>query len=144
MANVLILDDEEILLKIIAVYLSRSGHRAIPCSSPGSAIRQFKEARGAIDLLISDVTLGRASGVEIGFEFLAEVPSMRALFISGYPVPAWKISDAALLHTFPSDAVRVLEKPFTALDLLLKVDELVGHLAKGVSLGRAAAAGPAA
>ena len=138
MARVLVLDDQECLLEIISVYLASSGHSILRCSSSESAIRQFKDVNGAIDLLVADVTLGDSSGVYVGLEFMASTPKLKLLFISGYPLIWWKTGDVVSFHKLPSDSVRVLQKPFSPLDLLLKVDELVGQLPQAVTISAAA------
>ncbi|MEO8367855.1 MAG: response regulator [Candidatus Solibacter sp.] len=128
MANVLILDDEESLLKVIASYLKRSGHSVWSCLSPESALTQFEELGGAIDLLIAGVTLADISGAEVGLALIGHTPELKILLVSGYPFLAWNFEDAESFHRLPSDSVRVLQKPFSPLDLLLKVDELIGRL----------------
>src|SRR5947209_1623065 len=130
MATVLILDDEQCLLKMIAIYLQNSGHSILECASADSARQQFRAIDGAVDLMVADVTLGAASGVEIGLALKTSSPQLKLIFISGYPYNAWSIRDAALLLELPADSVRVLQKPFSALDLLIKVDELIGKLPK--------------
>jgi DNA-binding response OmpR family regulator len=133
MATVLILDDEQSLLRMIAIYLKNSGHSILQCASADSACEQFKDIDGAVDLVVADGSLGNVSGVEIGLELKTQTPKLKLLFISGYPFNGWSIRDAALLLKLPPDSVRVLQKPFSALDLLIKVDELIGQLPKSAS-----------
>src|SRR5947209_4274656 len=133
MATVLILDDEQCLLRMLAIYLESSGHATLQCASPESACEQFGQMNGAVDLVVADVTLGDSSGVEVGLELKTKAPDLKLLFISGYPHNAWSIRDSALLLKLPPDSVRVLQKPFSALDLLIKVDELIGDLPKSVT-----------
>jgi len=129
MGTVLLLDDEQSLLKLTALYLRRGGHTTVPCASPQSALEQFKALNGGVDLLIADVSLGRDSGVEFGLGLHRWSPALKLLFISGYPLAAWSIRDAALFDALPPALVRVLQKPFSALDLAAKVEELIGPLA---------------
>lgn len=128
MATVLILDDADSLLTIIAAYLESSGHRTLFCSSFESAHRQFIKIEGAVDLLVAGITPGSRSCVEIGLGFLESARGVKVLFISGHPYLAWQSGATNSFYRMPSDLVRVLETPFSPLELLLKVDELVSHL----------------
>ncbi|HEY2016917.1 MAG TPA: response regulator [Bryobacteraceae bacterium] len=124
MPTVLILDDEEGLLKLLAVFLKRSGYLVLPCSSTASALERFQELDGAIDLLIADVALGADSGVEVAMQLKAISPNLACLFISGYPFNSWSARNTLLFGEWPPDSVRVLQKPFSSYDLLNMVDEL--------------------
>jgi response regulator RpfG family c-di-GMP phosphodiesterase len=128
-ARILILDDEHderCLLSGLTPYLTRSGYIVLQCLSAESAVEQLQQEDGEIDLLISDVALADSSGVEVCLGLQAFAPALKLLFTSGCPVTEWSAWDANLFRELPSNSVRILQKPFSALDLLLRVDELIG------------------
>ena len=137
MATVMIVDEEQCLRKTIGVYLEESGHLIFQCPSAESAREQFTEADGAVDLILADVALGVTRCLEIGLEMKRSSPKLKLLFVSGHPFTRWGTRDAALFHELPPDSVCVLQKPFSALDLLIKVDELIGQLPEAVPASRA-------
>ena len=140
MATVMIVGDEQCLAKTIGVYLEESGHLIFQCASPESACEQFTEANGAVDLILTDVALGITRCLEIGLEMRRRSPKLKLLFVSGHPSTRWGPRDIGLFHELPPDSVRVLQKPFSALDLLIKVDELIGQLPERVPVSRAVGA----
>ena len=137
MATVLIFDDEDRLLKMIGVYLQESGHVILQGASAESAGEQFTQVNGAVDLILVDVALGVASALEIGVELKRQTPKLKLLFVSDHPFAKWDARDLALFHELPPDSVRVLQRPFSALDLLIKVEGLLGQLPETVPASRA-------
>ena len=127
MANILIVDDEEALLKLLASFLRRNGHTTVLCASAESALEQFQSVNRGIDILIADVSLDGGSGVEVGVDLYGLSPTLKILFMSGYPLAAWNVRDAALFTGLPPDSVLVLQKPFSSRDLLLRVEALIAR-----------------
>jgi two-component system cell cycle sensor histidine kinase/response regulator CckA len=70
-----------------------------------------------VALLVTDVMLRERSGPSIAAELRSRHPGMRVLFMSGY-------SDADLRRRYEIDgSVRIVQKPFTAVELLARVAE---------------------
>ena len=120
---------------LMGAYLKRSGHSILQCDSAESAMERFREFHGEIDLLVADVGLGADSGVEVGLQLMACSPKLKLLLISGYPFETWSIRDAALFLELRPDSVRVLQKPFSLLDMLVKVDQLIGPALASAAAG---------
>jgi PAS domain S-box-containing protein len=128
--TVLILDDEESVLELTTLYLRDSGYRTLSCSSAESAMEQFRQVNGSLDLLIADVTLSEGSGVEVGQRLKQLAPALKLLLVSGYSFEEWNARDAAFVKSLPPDSLRILRKPFNARDLLASAGELIGAPAK--------------
>jgi DNA-binding response OmpR family regulator len=141
-ARILILDDEhdeQCLLSGLTTYLTRSGYIVLQCRSAESAVEQLQQEDDEIDLLISDVALSDSSGVEVCLRLKASAPALKLLFTAGCPVTEWSVWDATLFGELPSNSVRILQKPFSTLDLLLRVDELIGAAPEAVRTSQAGA-----
>jgi two-component system cell cycle sensor histidine kinase/response regulator CckA len=126
MKSVLILDDEPSLLQVVKLFLKHGGYKVAQAQSPASAVQQFLDLNGRLDLLIADVTLAVSSGVEVAVDFKSRSSTLKVILMSGYPADGWGEHDAALLAALPSESVRVLQKPFSSTGLLLLVRELIG------------------
>jgi PAS domain S-box-containing protein len=124
--TVLILDDEESVLELTALYLRESGYATLSCNSESSALERCRSVNGAVDLLIADVTLAEGSGVEAGLHLREQLPGLKLLFMSGYAVEDWKPRDTELAGRVPPDSIRILRKPFSARDLLSITRTLIG------------------
>jgi two-component system sensor histidine kinase ChiS len=141
-ARILILDDEHderCLLSGLRTYLTSSGYLVLQCLSAAAAVEHLQLEDGEIDLLISDVALADSSGVEVCLRLKSSYPALKLLFTAGCPLPEWSVWDAALFRELAPDSVRILQKPFSALDLLLRVDELIGAAPEAVRTSQAGA-----
>lgn len=121
---ILILDDNQDILELIARYLKSSGYSAVTCTSAESALSAYQSADGNIEILIADVALAGASGVQTALQLYRLNSSLKTVFASGCPPEAWSTSDAALFKELPQSATRLLHKPFTGRELLAALTEL--------------------
>lgn len=126
MRTVLVLDDDPTVLSLLGQYLSRSGYAVLLSLSVESAMEHFRFAGDAIELLIADVTLPVKSGVAVGIRLRSENQALRLIFTSGYPVEDWGAEDSKLVHDLPPESVRILLKPFSLMELIDSVDQLIG------------------
>lgn len=107
MAIILVVDDEAPLLRVLVRYLGGLGHHVLSAGNGADALTLLQD--GAVDLLITDINMPEADGIEI----------IRSLAASGRKIPAIAMSgggvfDAALLLGSAGllGAVDMLEKPF--------------------------------
>jgi YesN/AraC family two-component response regulator len=71
------------------------------------------------DLLITDVVMPGMSGPELAEQLRRSLPSLRALFISGFT------GDTLVSRGVVADGLGFLAKPFTAAALASRVRELL-------------------
>jgi PAS domain S-box-containing protein len=123
--TVLILDDDAGVLELTALYLKARGFSTLTCDSAQSAMEKFRDAGGAIGILIADVTLpGSSSGVEVAVKLWNLAPKLKILFVSGYSFEDLSGPDSALYHLLSPSCVRFLRKPYSAQDLVARLLEL--------------------
>ena len=83
------------------------------------AVHLTTEHSGAIDLVLTDVVMPKASGKEIAELIKSIRPDARVLFMSGY-------TDEAIVHHGVLDSgVEFIQKPFTPASLARKVREVI-------------------
>ena len=71
-----------------------------------------------MDLVVSDIVMPSMSGVRLAEQIRAQWPSVKILFVSGFPT-----SDA--LPSSESSSIPLLGKPFTPDEIEAKVRELL-------------------
>ncbi len=101
---ILVVEDEVMLLMIVAETLREAGYEVIEASNGETAVRTLKE-RPDIALLISDVKMPGMSGYEVAKAGLGLHPGLKIVLMTGYaqdPLPG----------SFAEANVRVLYKPF--------------------------------
>jgi DNA-binding NtrC family response regulator len=117
MAIILVVDDEESLLKILVRFLSGLGHKVISTNNGADALTLLED--GGADLLITDVNLPGTDGIQI----------LRTMSQRGNRIPVIAMSgggtfDKSLLLGSAGllGALETLEKPFE-LDVLRQAVE---------------------
>ena len=115
--TVLLVDDDQRVRETLRMMLERAGHRVVEAESAEDAINQFRKME-SVDLLVSDLQMPGLSGLELFDRLVERLPSLRVLFISGAASPAD-------LATITRKGAALLEKPFSARVLALKVDEVL-------------------
>jgi hypothetical protein len=115
--TILVVEDEEIVLKLACDTLEALGYSALCASHPEAALRLANEHEGTIDLLLTDVVLPQMDGPSL-FKRVADVrPGIKVLYVSGYA------GDSIVHHGVLNPGVHFLPKPFTLDGLAAKVRE---------------------
>lgn len=112
--RVLLVDDEQLIVKILKRYLEREGFSVVEANSRTAALDAYHKER-PFHALLCDVHLGRDSGWEVAEEIYLAQPSIRVLMISG--AISFGVTPAGLPY-------RMLQKPFTQEDLKESIRKL--------------------
>jgi DNA-binding response OmpR family regulator len=119
--NVLLVDDQPQLRKLLANLLSRDrSYRVITASSGEEALTLSRNLSERIDILITDIDMGKMSGIELYSHIRKERPKTEVLFIS------------AMAHRI-RDSLPVLQKPFMPRQFVAKVAEVLAMSEPGDS-----------
>ncbi len=103
--TVLLVDDDEILRKTLAEALGMLGYRVLAAASGEEALGLFRQARGRVDALVSDVVMPGMDGFTLARTLRAENPALAVVLQSGY-------DDRQRRAAAPADAdLRVMDKP---------------------------------
>jgi CheY-like chemotaxis protein len=116
--TILLVDDEEGVLKLVHAILQANGYSVIEAGNGTAALAAFEKNAHKIDLVLTDVVMPQMNGFELGERLAAERTDVKILYMSGY-------RDSPI-GTQPGAAPRpFLHKPFTPDVLLEKVREVL-------------------
>ena len=115
-AGVLVVEDDELVRRLLVDALSRAGHRVRSAADAEGALAIARGQR--LDRLGTDVVLPRGSGATHARELHAQHPGMACLFATGY-------YDHPELDEIPLQGARQLRKPFSPDELLDAVNALL-------------------
>jgi signal transduction histidine kinase/CheY-like chemotaxis protein len=123
-ATVLLAEDDPVVRDVTDRVLRHLGHTVVQAENGEAALALAEQYPKNIDLLITDVIMGKMSGPELAKQLTARRPGMRVLLISGY---SWD-------HAAPKPDVEgryeFLHKPFSAESLGARVTALLGKQAE--------------
>jgi two-component system, cell cycle sensor histidine kinase and response regulator CckA len=115
--TLLVVEDEAALRDVAGRILSGAGYRVLAADGGLQALELAALHEGDIDLLVSDVVMPGMLGKELAERLVDVRPGTRVLYMSGYAQPV--LASQGTLDP----GVALLEKPFTADDLLSAVRE---------------------
>lgn len=110
---VLLVDDEPAIRMLFAASLRRDGYHVIEAGDGKEAVEAAKEA-DRIDLVVTDIRMPKMDGVAMANALRAAQPSIRIVFVSGYPVDVEALGPNSCM----------LSKPFLRADLMNAVHQL--------------------
>jgi DNA-binding response OmpR family regulator len=117
MADILVIDDEEALRRLIVRILRAEGHAVREAANGREGLRLFREAPPA--LLITDIVMPDQEGIETIIELRREAPDFPILAISGGGEGIYLRMAAGV------GATETLAKPFGADELVAAVERLL-------------------
>ncbi|RPH49463.1 MAG: PAS domain S-box protein [Desulfobacteraceae bacterium] len=115
--TVLLVEDDEILLKMAEMMLKELGYEVLSAGSPNEAVQLAVKYTGEIHLLMTDVVMPEMSGRDLQKRLNALRPDTKCLFMSGYTANV--IAHRGILD----EGVNFLQKPFIMNDMAFKVRE---------------------
>jgi two-component system cell cycle sensor histidine kinase/response regulator CckA len=113
--TILLVEDNEEVLKLMSRVLDTSGYHVIEAHNGAEAIDRSRLRGGPIHLMLSDIEMPGMSGLELARSIAAERPEMRTLFMSGHSL------DVVEKHGIQF----YLEKPVRMEILVRKVREVL-------------------
>lgn len=119
LGRILIVDDEKALLELSKTILSTHGYEVCCVSNAKEALALLENEY--VDLVLSDVIMPEMDGFELSHVIRHKYPQIKIQLYSGFE----NIKGKSVTNKVLAD--NLLTKPFTANQLLMKVQELLKH-----------------
>lgn len=114
--KILIVDDEPALLETLCRGLNLYGHDCLAAMDVADALEILNGANSeAVDLVLTDLSMPRSSGLELLREIRLTQPAMPVVVMTG-------LAHVAQVHELAAQGVPILKKPFCP-DRLLEAIE---------------------
>jgi DNA-binding NtrC family response regulator len=118
--QILIVDDEPSLLKMISVYLRRLGYQVATAISAEAGLEAIKAEPGGFAVVVLDATMAGPTLEDLANQMLKVTPRLCVIAASGYPV------DTTMLESAAPGRVAFLHKPFAPEMLANVVRRMLG------------------
>jgi len=121
--TLLLVDDEENVLKVARVMLEKLGYRVLAAKNSKEAIEMFVASKDSIHLAILDMIMPDMGGGML-YEKLKDLdPDLKALLSSGYGI------DGQAMEILNKGCNGFIQKPFGLADLSKKVRDIIDGIA---------------
>ncbi len=119
--TILLVEDEDFVRELAEKVLSREGYHVIAAHNAQEALSLVKKHSLTFDLVVTDIVMPGASGVELGQKVQALRPEIKVLYMSGY--------DDKMLSQHGETGARLnfIQKPFTPELFLRKVQDALNR-----------------
>ena len=117
--TILHLDDEAEIRELLTQYLAARGYRVIPASSPTEAMKAIRQDKP--DLIITDLQLDDADGLEVVDQFKAVLPDTPVILLTGV-----LIDPHVAEETVGTKVAAYVEKTASLTKLVAEVKRLIG------------------
>lgn len=122
MANILVVDDEELFRTTLCQMLEEAGHAVLEAANGEEALRIFDGS--AVELVVTDIIMPEMEGIETIKELLQRNPKLEIIAISG----GGRANIADYLEFAKKlGANSALSKPFRKEELLKAVNAALGQ-----------------
>ena len=115
--RVLLVEDEDMVRKVVSRMLTSRGFEVHAAASGAEAMALFDAAElGTFDLLVTDLMMPDGGGLGVARTLTAKLPKLKVLLVSGYSptgTDGWE-----------PERLRFLNKPFGSAELARAIDEL--------------------
>ena len=118
--SILLVEDDQDVRQMAALFLRRYGYDVVAAGSPGDAVRLAAEMPH-LDLLVTDLIMPELNGREVYERVAAVRPGIRVLYMSGYA------REVISHHGVLDGGIVFLQKPFSAPVLAGKVREALAQ-----------------
>ena len=116
MARILLAEDDGSLRGFLTRALERAGHEVTACENGDDAVDALED--GPWDLLLTDIVMPGADGIEVARIAASRQPGLRIMFITGFAA-------VALTAAQSTPQAKVLSKPVHLRDLVAEVERMV-------------------
>ncbi|MBN2586080.1 MAG: PAS domain S-box protein [Candidatus Fermentibacteraceae bacterium] len=117
--SILIVDDEQEILRLTKEYLEALGYRILTAEDGEHALETFDQERGKIDIVLLDLNMPGMGGTKCLKQLLEKDPETRVLVASGY------MEDSHAHEALTSGAMGFIGKPYQMKELAGKVREIL-------------------
>jgi two-component system, cell cycle response regulator CpdR len=117
MTRILLAEDDESLRGFLTRALERAGYQVRACADGDEAVAALPEAEW--DLLLTDIVMPGADGIEVARVAAARQPNLRIMFITGFAAVALAAKEQA------PEGAKVLSKPVHLREIVAEVERMV-------------------
>jgi len=117
MTRILLAEDDDSLRGFLTRALERAGYEVRACADGEEALEALPEQQW--DLLLTDIVMPGADGIEVARQAAVIQPDLRIMFITGFAAVALAAKDSA------PEGAKVLSKPIHLREIVTEVERMV-------------------
>ncbi|MGB0041977.1 MAG: response regulator [Terriglobales bacterium] len=129
--TILLVEDEPFVREATCSILQHAGFEVLPSADAREAMKVFEGRHAGIDLLMTDMVLPGATGLQLGQDLRLRSPELVVLVTSGYGNPEYDTE-------MPCSRTYFLAKPYSRKLLLEKIEKILAAVPLAIPATQAA------
>jgi len=117
--NILLVEDDVVMRQLTRKILEQHGYHVLEAEDGKSALEVIGSDHASVDLILTDVVMKGMSGPELVLHLIDAHPATKVVYMSGY-------TGELVANQGIEGGIRLLEKPFTRVELLKTLDAALG------------------
>lgn len=127
--TILVVDDGDAVRNLVCRMLVQNGYRVLEARDGHHAMQICESDPAPIQLVLTDLVMPNMKGAELAERLRTVKPELRILLMSGY-------TDQPLAQRCCRESIAFLPKPFTSVELVEKVRQVLDQPWHGLPGGR--------
>jgi two-component system cell cycle sensor histidine kinase/response regulator CckA len=127
--TILVVEDGDAVRNLVCLMLVQNGFGVLEARDGREALRVCEAHPDPIQLVLTDLVMPHMKGAELAERLRRKRPSLRILLMSGY-------TDEPIVQRLSQDSMAFLPKPFTSVELVEKVRQVLDAPWNGLPSGR--------
>lgn len=116
--TILVVEDGDAVRNLVCLMLVQNGYRVLEARDGREALRVCETHLEPIQLVLTDLVMPNMKGADLAERVSRLRPGVRILLMSGY-------ADMPMVRRYSLRSVAFLPKPFTSVELVAKVREVL-------------------
>jgi two-component system cell cycle sensor histidine kinase/response regulator CckA len=116
--TILVVEDGDAVRNLVCLMLMQNGYRVLEARDGHHALRLCETHLEPIELVLTDLVMPNMQGADLAEHLRRVRPGLRILLMSGY-------TDEPVVQRLGRDSVAFLAKPFTSVELVAKVRQVL-------------------
>src|SRR5512138_2480053 len=105
-SSLLVVDDDESVLKLVCAVFRREGHKVLSAHDGTEALELVRAQGKEIDVLVTDIRMPGLGGHELAKEARGLFPRMGVIFMTGFSEEQFEPNAVALRKPFRPDVLK--------------------------------------
>ena len=127
--TILVVEDGDAVRNLVCLMLVQNGYRVLEARDGHHALRVCETHSEPIQLVLTDLVMPHMRGVDLAERLRRTRPDLRILLMSGY-------ADEPVVQRLGRDSMAFLPKPFTSVELVEKVRQVLDAPWNGLPAGK--------
>jgi len=127
--TILVVEDGDAIRNLVCLMLVQNGYRVLEARDGHHALRVCETHAQQIQLVLTDLVMPNMKGADLAARLGRARPDLRILLMSGY-------ADEPVAQRLGRDSVAFLAKPFTSVELVDKIRQVLDAPWNGLFTGR--------